>query len=140
MKEKKSKHPLLINIIVGITSTIIAFTLFALLQHEINTTKNTSLISLFNFLRLIIVTAYILTGMLVIKHGLPFIFGDSEENNTDSQFYQNRHWTTAEINAGAIKRLETERKQHKINLLKYLILKYWTFKIYIPKDKSQWGK
>lgn len=140
MKEKNSKHPLLINIIVGITSTIIALSLFALLQHEINTTKNTTLISLFNFLGATILVAYILTSMLVIKHVLPFIFENSEKNNTDSQFYQNRHWTTAEINAGAIKRLETKRKQHKINLLKYLILKYWIFKIYIPKDKSQWGK
>lgn len=140
MKEKKPQRKLLINTTVGITSTIIAFTLFALLEHEINTTKNTTLISLFNFLGATIVAAYILTAMLVIKHGLPFIFEDPEENNTDSQFYQNRHWTTAEINAGAIKRLETERKQHKINLLKYLTLKYWIFKTYIPKDKSQWGK
>lgn len=140
MKEKNSKHPLLINITVGIVSTIITLTLFALLTQKINTTKNTALISLFNFLGATIMTAYIITVILVIKHGLPFIFGDSEENNTDSQFYQNRHWTTTEINAGAIKRLETKRKQHKINLLKYLILKYWIFKIYIPKDKSQWGK
>lgn len=140
MKEKKPQRKLLINITVGITSTIITFTSFALLEHEINTTKNTTLISLFNFLGATIVATYILTAMLIIKHELPFIFGDSEENNTDSQFYQNRHWTTTEINASTIKRLETERKQHKINLLKYLILKYWIFKIYIPKDKSQWGK
>lgn len=140
MKEKKPQRKLLINITVGITSTIITFTLFALPEHEINTTKNTTLISLFNFLGATIIATYILTAMLIIKHGLQFIVGDSEENNVDSQFYQNHYWTTAEINAGAIKRLETKRKQHKINLLKYLILKYWIFKIYIPKDKSQWGK
>ena len=140
MKEKDFTHKLLTNIIAGVVSTIITFALFAILQHEINTTENTFLISLFNFVGTMIVADYIITIMLAIKHGLTFIFGDSEENNADPQFYENRHWTTAEINAGAVKRLETKRKQHKINLLKYLILKYWILKIYIPKDKSQWGK
>lgn len=133
MKEKDFTHKLLINIITGVVSTIITFTLFAILQHEISTTENTFLISLFNFVGTMIVADYIITIILLSLE-------IQKKDNADPQFYENRHWTTAEINAGAVKRLEIKRKQHKINLLKYLILKYWIFKIYIPKDKSQWGK
>lgn len=83
---------------------------------------------------------YLVISMFIIFKGLrfeiPLLLGDG---NND-QRYQNRHWTTAEINAGAINRLEIQRKKHQISWFKYMLLKHWFYKLCIPKDKAQWGK
>lgn len=87
-----------------------------------------------------IMAIYLVISMFIIFKGLrfeiPLLLGDE----TDDQRYQNRHWTTAEINTGAINRLGIKRKKHQINWFKYMLLKYWFYKLYIPKDKAQWGK
>ena len=123
----KTSNKLLFCIVI--LTVILAVNYFAMFKLPLLITNHL----LVSFLTLVIVVTSLEITFAVARTEVPLLF-------EDDQRYQHRHWTTAEINAGAINRLETQRKKHEINWLKYMLIKHWFYKLYIPKDKAQWGK
>lgn len=86
------------------------------------------------------ITIHLLITLTLIATPFFMVHFSHKNSKNDNQYYQGHRWTTTEINAQAIKRLEHARQQNQVSTIKYLFIKHFVLKLYIPKDKTKWGK